>query len=58
MLYQEVVEERGDVEEDGLCVEEEFGEEREVLRVQLGREERELVRVMYKQCLAGKCSHL
>jgi hypothetical protein len=36
MLYEEVVEERGDVEEDGLGVEEEFGEEREVLRVQLG----------------------
>ena len=36
MLHQEVVEEGGDVEEDGLGVEEEFGEEGEVLGVQLG----------------------
>jgi len=37
MLHQEVIEERGDVEEDGLGVEEEFGEERKVLRIQLER---------------------
>jgi hypothetical protein len=36
VLHQEVVEEGGDVEEDGLGVEEEFGEEGEVLGVQLG----------------------
>ena len=35
MLHQEVVEEGGDVEEDGFGVEEEFGEEGEVLGVEL-----------------------
>lgn len=35
VVDQEVVEEGGDVEEDGLGVEKEFGEEGEVLRVEL-----------------------
>jgi hypothetical protein len=49
MLHQEVVEERGDVEEDGLGVEEEFGEEGEILGVQLGGYE--LVRVVQSSLL-------
>ena len=55
MLHQEVVEEGGDVEEDGLGVEEEFGEEREVLGVQLGGYE--LVCVV-PSSLLRKCSYL
>lgn len=55
MLHQEVVEEGGDVEEDGLGVEEEFGEEGEVLGVQLGGYE--LVCVV-PSSLLRKCSYL
>ena len=54
-MDQEVVEEGGDVEEDGLGVEEEFGEEGEVLGVQLGGYE--LVCVV-PSSLLRKCSYL